>query len=295
MTKHFRKEHPNESLDQEEDADYSDVEPSDDEPSLEHDVDSPSSAEYPFDHRQIKCETPSNAAASNYNANLWRLPAQTAQRSSQHAIKLQRSLSGSSQRGIAEPAVSPQCAGGYIPRSNTLPSNVPRSHGVDMAMWQASPLNSPSSISPNGDFGMQGIPTPTSTPTHFQTTHSLPIRRTSLQSVTDIIMDDPSYHRPPQPLAPGPPQPHIQPAPDYRDEMPQTPAPGQQLPQFQPPMDDQPLLIEAYQVPHVGVPGGYSLSSTGQGVNLQDPYDLYKELKMEENNTYSQMPDAVYY
>ena len=68
MTKHFRKKHPIESVDQEENADYLDVKQSDDKPMLEYDVDSPSSTNYPFD--QIRCEIPSNAVANNYNVSL---------------------------------------------------------------------------------------------------------------------------------------------------------------------------------------------------------------------------------
>ena len=208
MTKHFRKEHPAESIDHEEDADYSDVEQSDDEPSPDQDrEDSPDSLEY-FRDLKVKSETPVNAAASNYDASLWRLPAQTAQRPTHdqgainadlrpglppQTVKMERSLSGTPQRALTDPARNPQIATTrYLGnRANTMPNTVSRSSSVDMAMWQAQQLQgSPTSMTPSQPFSMQTINAPTSAPTHYQH-QPLPIRHPNLQPVHDIILDDP--------------------------------------------------------------------------------------------------------
>ena len=297
MTKHFRKEHPTESMDQEEDAEYSDIEESGDEPSLEHDVDSPNSVEYPFDH-PTKSETPANAAASNYSANLWRLPAQTAQRPAHHAVKLERSLSGSSQRSMTDPALNAQMAvGAFGPRSNTLPSNIPRSHSTDMAMWQAQQLESPTSVSTDGDYSMQGVPTPTSTPNHFRSGQTLPIRRPSLQPVHDILLDDPTSATYPQQMTlPSGPQPqyHQPAAHDYHDDMPRTPASGQHLTRFSTSMEETPLHIEAYQVPAPHNQSIYNLPPSVQGVTVyNDPLDPYKDPSKMGDNPWDHMPETA--
>ncbi|KAL9635424.1 MAG: hypothetical protein Q9164_003469, partial [Protoblastenia rupestris] len=137
MTKHFRKEHPTESIDQEEDADYSEAEQSDEDNSFEQDGgESTDSMEFSQDHN-IKTEAPSNTAASNYNANLWRLPAQTAQRADQdqmhiplnlrseisaQTVKLERSLSRTPQRNLTDPGTCGQVtSNGYMQaRANTM-------------------------------------------------------------------------------------------------------------------------------------------------------------------------------
>ena len=288
MTKHFRKEHFNESIEHDEDADFSDVDLSDEEPSLDHDVDSPSSAEYQFDHK-IKPETPSITAPNNYTPNLWPLPAQTAQRPVNHAVKL-RSLSSTPQRSPTEQHVASQMGAGYIPRSSTLPSAIPRSQSLDMAMWQGPGLDSPTSISTDGSYSVQGM-TPTSG--QFPSTQSIPIRRTSLQPVDDIILDDPQAafgynHHPQQRYTSGPPpasyqrsSPH-----DFRRDVTGTPSPAQEVAQLLS-IDNEPL-IEAYQAPPIG---HYSIPS-GQSVSLyNDPLHDFK-MKMEDS-TYAQMPDAA--
>lgn len=277
MTKHFRKEHPTESLDQEEDAEFTDGEFSDDEPGLEHDVDSLSSTEYPFDHR-IKTERSSNAAASNYNTNLWPLPAQTAQRPTSHAVKMERSLSGASQRS-APGSEHPQA--GYVPRTNKLSGTIPRSHSTDMSMWDQ-PLESPVSMSTPGDYALQGLPT--SAPS-FQ--HTLPIRRPSLQPVHDLINDDPTPYVQHQPRQTHAPQSHF--PPNYRGEMPQTPANSRQEAQFPQSMEDDGIHFEAYTVPANNI---YNLPTVHQNVNmLADYMDPWKD-PSKLDNPWAQMPDA---
>ena len=279
MTKHFRKEHPTESLDQEEDAEFTDGEFSDDEPGLEHDVDSLSSTEYPFDHR-IKTERNGNAAASNYNTNLWALPAQTAQRPTSNAVKMERSLSGASQRSAHEPNL-PQT--GYIPRSNTLPGTIPRSHSTDMSMWDRA-LDSPASISTTGDYALQSIPT--SAPP-FQ--HTLPIRRPSLQPVHDLINDDPTSYVQHHARQTHPSQPQF--PPNYRGEMPQTPASGRQEAQYTHSMEDDGIPFEAYTVPANNI---YNLPTVHQPVGmLADYIDPWKDPSKLDNNPWGQMPDPA--
>ncbi|KAG8530945.1 uncharacterized protein KY384_004302 [Bacidia gigantensis] len=317
MTKHFRKEHPAESLDHDEDADYSDVEPSEDDPSVEQDgTDSGGSADYLIDST-VKLEPTNNAAASNYNANLWRLPAQTAQRSTQaahtqsganlatnhqgHTVKLERSASHASQRNMTDPALSGHVAAvGYGGRANMLPLQIPRSHGDDLAMWQAQQLHdSPHSISSDPSFSVQDLNNTSPVPTHFQ--QVLPIRRPSLQPVHDIILDDPRqgpYTQESQQNFNSTPTPQYnQTPPDFREEMPRTPAPGQQLPHF-----SSGLSNAQYQEPHslpleeYNNPAHNDLFNMSQarGVSLYiDPLDAYKELKMEDN-IYTQMPEATY-
>ena len=313
MTKHFRKEHPADSIDQEEDADYSDIEQSDDEPSLDQDgEDSPDSADYLQDP-EIKSEAPVNAAASNYDANLWRLPAQTAQRPgpnrtsmnadlrsgiSAQTVKMERSLSGTSQRDLTDPAMR---ANRYInTRANTLPNDMSRSPSVDMAMWQAQHLHeSPTGMTQPRNYPMQGMNVPTSAPTQFQHM-ALPIRRPSLQPVHDIILDEPQQahysQAPQQSYAAIPNSQYGHPPPNFRDEMPRTPDPGQQLPQFSSSMDHngpyqppQALPMEEYNLPTLNM---YNLPPS-QGVSMyHNPIDVYKEdLKLEDS--WTQMPSAV--
>lgn len=285
MTKHFRKEHSSESIEQEEDADFSDVDPSDEEPSLDHDMDSPSSIDYPFEPK-IKTEPSNMDGFHRYTPDLWPLPARTAQRPVNHAIKL-RSNSNTPQRSPTEPRRASQVGAGYIPRSNTIPNSIPRSQSLDMSMWQGHGLDSPTSISTDGSYSVPGM-TPSSG--QFPSSQSIPIRRTSLQRVDDIILDDPQAamaynHQPRQQYTSGPPSSYqLSSAHEYRNSMPGTP-PAQNAVQLHY-MDDEPL-IEAYQAPPIE---RYSIPS-GQNVSLyNDPSDF--KLKMDDN-PFGPMPDQA--
>ena len=317
MTKHFRKEHPAESIDQEEDADYSDIEQSDDEPSVDQEgEDSPDALEY-FRDLKVKSETPVNAAASNYDASLWRLPAQTAQRSTHdhgmmnadlrsglasQTVKMERSLSSTPQRTLTDPMRNSQMSSTrYVGnRANTMPNTVSRSSSVDMAVWQAQQLQeSPTSMTPSQPYPMQTMNVPTSAPAHYQH-QSLPIRHPDLQPVHDIILDDPQqgHYNQPQPNynVMQSPQYAAPPSADFRDEMPRTPAPAQQLSQLPHPIE----ATGPYQPPQALPMDDYNSSiqpiynlPTTQNVNVyNDTIDIYEKLKLEDMGNWS-LPNQV--
>ncbi|MCJ1459807.1 hypothetical protein MMC28_010186 [Mycoblastus sanguinarius] len=142
MTKHIRKEHPAESIQDDQDAEYSDAEPSDDE-QLENDAedyqeDSRTSYQKPDNAQEMSSSRPS----SNYHASLWRLPAQTAQRPSPlrlqrpyiprsdttiQEIKLERSSSATPQRSLTDPYPNGQMSTSeYVnARADTMPDSIP--------------------------------------------------------------------------------------------------------------------------------------------------------------------------
>ncbi|KAL9127970.1 MAG: hypothetical protein Q9217_003261 [Psora testacea] len=312
MTKHFRKEHPTESIDQEEDADYSEAEPSDDEPSLEQEAeDSADSLDFCRDG-SIKSEAPSNAAASNYNANLWRLPAQTAQRpylsqmqmSSDMAsditaqtVKLERSLSRTPQRTLTDPALNKQMTSiGYMQaRANTLPGGMQRGAPTSFAAWQSQQMpESPTSMTSPQDYQFQGITVPASAPPQFSQSQAVPMSQPPLQSVHDIVLEDPQQSQYTQaPQQDFPPSQYTQTHHDFRDEMPRTPAPSQQI-AYTASMDS----AAPYQAPefltqdyNTVVAGTYTLPQQA-GISIyNDPLDVYKEFKIED--TWGQMPDQA--
>ena len=302
MTKHFRKEHPTESLDQDLEYEYTDAEPSDEEPSLEQDdEETPDSMEHLVGG--IKSEGSSNPAASNYNANLWRLPAQTAQTSSPsqaqfgpdvQRVKMERSLSRTPQRTPADPPLNHGMAYATTHRANTMPMS--RSPSGDI-MWQAQSLNeSPTSMTAPQNYPMHGMEVPTSAPNQFQH-QTIPLNR----AIHDIILDDPqqpAYTQAPQQqqtYAPMPTAQYVPPNHDFRDEMPATPAPGQQVPQYpasletaapyQPP---QALPMEEYNPPVNGMYGPPQVQAVFSYENYMDPW---KDVKLED--PLSQMPEPV--
>lgn len=315
MTKHFRKEHPADSIEQEEDADYSDIEQSDSEPSLDPDgEESPDSMEH-YGDSHIKSEVISNGAASNYDANLWRLPAQTAQGPKQgqmamgadrrselslQTVKMERSLSGTPQRSMTDSNLNRQMAANrYIntTRANSLSEKVSRSPSVDMAMWQAHhSQESPTTMTSPHNFPMHGMNMPTSAYNQYQH-QPLPIRTSNLQPIHDVVHDEPPqalYHQ--QNFTPTHGSHYAQPPPDFRDSMPSTPVPGQQLSQFSSPLEamgapyqaPQALPMEDYNIPMQAV---YGLPQAPSANLYHDPMDMYKDLKAED--AWSQMPDSA--
>ena len=151
MTKHVRKEHPAESIQEEGDAECSDVEASEDELDDESDEikEEPQNL-YP-EHNQTKKMHP-GGPTSEYSRNLWPLPGQTAHRPSPlhlqsstlprsevsgQEIKLERVASATPQRSFTDP-IPPdddmQIAEFSLSRANTMPNNV----AISTAMPQSS-------------------------------------------------------------------------------------------------------------------------------------------------------------
>ena len=318
MTKHFRKEHPADSIEREEDGDYSENEQSDSDPSLDQDGDESPDSTGQYGDSHIKSEATTNGAASNYDANLWRLPAQTAQGPKQHQVprgtdlrsdlsaqnvKMERSMSGTPQRSLTDSTLNRQMpANRYIDtaRANSLSDKVARSLSVDMAMWQAhrSP-ESPTTMTSPHNFPMHGMNMPTSAYHQYQH-QALPIRKSSLQPIHDIVHDEPPqalYSQVPQhDYTPTHGSQYSQAPPDFRDSMPSTPVSGQQLPQYASSMDamgapyqtPQALPMEDYNIPMQAV---YGLPQASSVQVYHETMDLYKDLKAED--AWSQMPDSA--
>ena len=308
MTKHFRKEHPTESIDQEDDAEYTDADVSEDEASLEQDAeDTPDSMEF-GQEGNIKTELLHNAAASNYNANLWRLPAQTAQRSgmnqmhrgndlrseiSAQTIKLERSMSCTPQRTLTDPNVNDQVtSAGYVQtRANTISEAVRRATPTSFPDWQSQEMQqSPASMSSPRDFQIQAINIPASTPPHYHQPQVISMSQPPLQPVHDIILEDPQQspytHQNQQTFPAMPTVQYTQPQHDFRDEMPRTPAPGQQIT----------YLSSTDQGPHFLPLEQYPLNETytlplSQEINIYNDPDIYKEPKIE--GTWGQFPEQT--
>ena len=229
MTKHIRKEHPAEPIQEDQDAEYSDVEPSDDE-ILEDDIEEikeEAGSPYQEDPKDLRLTRP----LSNYHANLWPLPAQTAQRptlhrseSSSHDIKLERTPSGTPQRSLTDPYPenSMHSAGlEGITMHSVMPhglntGNMPqqfqyRNHDNSVGLWSPGhdsptsiPNSSPSSASTQAhpmytsqSYQLQ----PTSVPTHTQMQYSHDGIVTNIQqpmndlAVHDIHLDQPQQHQ----------------------------------------------------------------------------------------------------
>ena len=303
MTKHFRKEHPTESLDQDPEFENSDVEPSDDEPSLEQDdEDSPDSMEHIVGG--IKSESSRNPAARNYHTDLWRLPGQSAQTPSPsqahfgadvQRIKTERSMSRTPQRTATDPPLHHGMVYATTQRANTMPMS--RSPSGDMAMWQAQSVQqSPTSLTHPQHYQMHDMQVPTSAPNQYQH-QTMHLNR----AIHDVILDDPqqpAYTQAPQqqayPMATT--QYATQTTHDFRDEMPSTPAPGQPVPQFPGSLDTagaqyqqpQALPMEDYNNP---VTGMYALPQSQPVPSYQNHVDPWKDVKLED--AWSQMPEPV--
>ena len=229
MTKHIRKEHPAEPIQEDQDAEYSDVDPSDDEV-LEDDIEEikeEAGSPYQEDPKDSRLTRP----LSNYHANLWPLPAQAAQRptlhrseSSSHDIKLERTSSGTPQRSLTDPYPdsSIHTAGlDGVTLHSVMPhglntGNMPqqfqyRSHDNNVGLWSPghdSPTSitnsSPSSVSAQTHPVYTSQPyqlQPNSLPTHAQIQYSHDGMVSNIQqpmndlAVHDIHLDQPQQHQ----------------------------------------------------------------------------------------------------
>ena len=237
MTKHIRKEHPAEPVQDDQDAEYSDVEASDDEVleddtgNIKAEVDSP----YPEDSKDLRLTRP----LSNYHTNLWPLPAQTAQRpsplqlqrpivhrseSSCHEIKLERTSSGTPQRSLTDPypetsihstgldSVTIHPAIPHSLTTSTINQHMQfqyRNHDNSIGLWSPghdSPTSiansSPSSASTQGHSMYTSQPyqlQPTSLPSHAQMQYSQDGMMTTLQQpMNDLAVHDIQLDQPQQ-------------------------------------------------------------------------------------------------
>ncbi|KAK4694452.1 hypothetical protein P7C71_g3137, partial [Lecanoromycetidae sp. Uapishka_2] len=146
MTKHIRKEHPAEPIQDDQDAEYSDVDPSEDE-GLEEDTDEIKEESRYLDLHDTK-GSQLTQSLSNYNKDLWRLPSETTQRPAPlqlrsiplsdiatRDIKLERTSSAASQRSINSP-YSDGCISSEAPqmRTNASLGNIPIQSTLPQAM-----------------------------------------------------------------------------------------------------------------------------------------------------------------
>lgn len=157
MTKHIRKEHPNESIQEDQDADYSDVGLSDDD-GLDDESDEIKDEPQDLYREPMEAtEMHLTRRPSEYNRNLWALPGQSAQRPSPlhldrmaiarpesciQEIKLERHSSATPRRSLTDPFPDSDMdtceyslsRAGTMPNSAALSSAMPQSHAnVSMA------------------------------------------------------------------------------------------------------------------------------------------------------------------
>ena len=220
MTKHFRKEHPTDPVKEEEDAEFSDIDDSDEEADEENDEVSHEDA------YETAGRDGTHTPTSSYSADLWPLPGQTKPRhlhglhkrsaSSTDLIKAEREFSRTPQRLFTDPFPDhPQDF--MLSRSNTLPSHLtpPSSVPSSMAdmqqfiiddssrMWQpqSALADSPTSLSsgssgfPEVGFSAQQYQVPSMAMSPHQVNQFSPHPVSDLQAVHDIILDEPSQQQ----------------------------------------------------------------------------------------------------
>ena len=226
MTKHFRKEHPAENIKEEEDAEYSDIEDSEEEAEEENTSVFHEDSYENTEPCRDAVDTPSRS--STYSADLWPLPGQTQPKhllktrraSITSLVKSEREMSRTPHRIFTEtyPHAQEHQPEYILPRSNTMPSSVPQSmtHDATMhqfviddnRMWhpqQQALADSPTSLS-SGSSGFEsshsGFP---STQTYQVQTMAMPPHQVSqypqqhhvseLQAVHDIVLDEPQQQQ----------------------------------------------------------------------------------------------------
>jgi len=181
MTKHIRKEHPAEPVQEDQDAEYSDVDASDDELEDESDEikEEPQSLyQEPVDtmHMQL------GRSPSEYNRNLWPLPGQTAHRprplhlqsssiprsdASVQEIKLERVSSATPQRSLTDPypdggMQTPEYSlsrADTMPTEIAIPTSMPQSHMSGAMSQQYQLRNHDNSGLWSPQYGIQESPT----------------------------------------------------------------------------------------------------------------------------------------
>ena len=202
MTKHIRKEHPAETIQDDQDAEYSDDEASEAEELEEDTEDSKEDSQVvyqePADPDQ---RNQSVGAPSLYNRSLWRLPGETVQRPSPlrlqrpiprseapiHEIKLERSCSSTPQRSLTDPyPTGPTHSSEYSHvRADTMPDGLPHApanagvlpqyqlrNDTNMGLWSPQSLqDSPTSLTHSPPSSATTQPHPLFTPQPFQIQH----------------------------------------------------------------------------------------------------------------------------
>ena len=177
MTKHVRKEHPAETIQEDHDAEYSDDDASDDEVFEEGMEESKEETQLPYQEpTDLDQSRQSVGAPGHYNRSLWRLPGETVQRPSPlrlprpiphsetpiHEIKLERSCSSTPQRSLTEPyPTAPMHSSAYshvrvdtmsdglphAPASAGVPSQYQLRDNGNMDLWSPQSLqDSPTSL-----------------------------------------------------------------------------------------------------------------------------------------------------
>lgn len=142
MTKHIRKEHPAEPIQEDQDAEYSDDEASEEEELEEDTEESREDSQLYQDPADLRQRNQSAGAPSHYNRSLWRLPGETVQRPSPlqlqrpilrsevsiHEVKLERSCSSTPQRSLTDPyPTGPMHSSEYSHgRADTMPDGLPQ-------------------------------------------------------------------------------------------------------------------------------------------------------------------------
>ena len=190
MTKHIRKEHPAEPIQEDQDAEYSEDDPSDDEELEEDTEENKEDSQLPYqESADLDQRNQSVGAPSQYNRSLWRLPGETVQRPSPirlqmpiprseapiHEIKLERSCSSTPQRSLTEPYPNgPMSSSEYSHvRADTMPDGLPQapaSAGVSAqyALRNDANINlwSPQSLQDSPTSLAHSSPTSASTQSH---------------------------------------------------------------------------------------------------------------------------------
>ena len=178
MTKHIRKEHPAEPIQEDQDVELSDDDVSEEEELEEDTEDSKEESQLSYQEpADLDQRNQSVGAPSHYNRSLWRLPGETVQRPSPlllqrpiprsegavHEIKLERSCSSTPQRCLTDPSYptgSMHSSDYSHVRADTMPDGLPQapaSAGVppqyqlrsdgNMGIWSPQSLqDSPTSI-----------------------------------------------------------------------------------------------------------------------------------------------------
>lgn len=173
MTKHIRKEHPAEPIQEDQDADCSDDDASEEEELEEDAEETKEDAQLYQEPVELDQRNQSIGAPSHYNRSLWRLPGETVQRPSPlqlqrpiprseaaiHEIKLERSCSSTPQRSLTDPYTTGMHSSEYSHvRADTMPDGLPHAP-ASAGVPSQYPLRSDSNISLWGAQSLQDSPT----------------------------------------------------------------------------------------------------------------------------------------
>ena len=204
MTKHIRKEHPAEPIQEDQDAEYSDDDISDDEELEDDTEESKEESQRPYqESADLDQRNQSLGAPSQYDRSLWRLPGEAVQRpsplrlqrpiprseASVREIKLERSCSSTPQRSSTDPyPTGPMSSSEYSHlRADTMPDGLPHAPASAGVLTQYSLRTDGMSLwSP---ASLQGSPTSLVHPSPSSaTTQSHPLFTTQSFQLQPVIM-----------------------------------------------------------------------------------------------------------